>query len=70
MTLEDALKRPTLPVPLIGALFHGLSRNSSYEAAKRGDIITLRIGRKIVAPVAPNAKKLGLHPNFSAEEAI
>ena len=69
MTLEDALKCPTLPVPVLGALFYGLSCNSSYEAAKRGDIITMRIGRKIVAPVAPNAKKLGLSVAFASEEA-
>ena len=60
MTLEDALSRPTLSVPNAGAVFFGLSRNGSYEAAKRGDLPTIRIGRKIVVPVAPIAERLGL----------
>jgi excisionase family DNA binding protein len=33
----------------------GLSRNASYEAAKRGDIPTIRIGKLIRVP------KLALH---------
>ena len=60
MILEDALSRPTLSVPNAGAVFYGLSRNGSYEAAKRGDLPTIRIGRKIVVPVAPIAERLGL----------
>jgi excisionase family DNA binding protein len=38
-----------LSVPEAGRLL-GLSRNSSYEAAKRGDIPTVRIGGRIVVP--------------------
>ncbi|TPK90556.1 MULTISPECIES: helix-turn-helix domain-containing protein [unclassified Mesorhizobium] len=64
MKLDEALSRPTLSVPDAGAVFYGLSRNGSYEAAKRGDIQTIRIGRKIVVPVAPIAEKLGLRPNL------
>ena len=60
MTLDEALSRPTLSVPNAGAVFFGLSRNGSYEAAKRGDLPTIRIGRKIVVPVAPIAERLGL----------
>ena len=30
----------------------GLSRNSAYEAVKRGDIPTIRIGRRIIVPIA------------------
>ena len=60
MTLEDALSRPTLSVPNAGAVFYGLSRNGSYEAAKRGDLPTIRIGRKIMVPVAPIDELLGL----------
>ena len=60
MTLEDALTRPTVSVPQAGSVFYGLSRNGSYDAAKRGDIPTIKIGRKIVVPVAPIAERLGL----------
>lgn len=60
MTVDEALSRPTISVPEAGELFYGLSRNGSYEAAKRGDIPTIKIGGKIVVPVAPIAEKLGL----------
>ncbi|MCV3764051.1 DNA-binding protein [Rhizobium sp. TRM95796] len=64
MTLEDALSRPTIPVTDAGLLFFGLARNAAYEAAKRGDIETIRIGGRIVVPVAPLAAKLGLKAKF------
>lgn len=70
MTLEDALSRPTLSVPHAGAIFYGLSRNGSYEAAKRGEIPTVRIGRKIMVPVAPLAEKLGLQMSVSSKLGI
>ncbi|MDX1247096.1 DNA-binding protein [Sinorhizobium medicae] len=67
MTLDEALSRPTLPVPDAGRVFYGLSRNGSYEAAKRGDIPTIKIGRKIMVPVALIADRLGLHHNLSEQ---
>ena len=30
----------------------GISRNKAYEAAKRGDIPTIRIGKRILVPMA------------------
>ncbi|RWN91710.1 MAG: hypothetical protein E5Y10_35105 [Mesorhizobium sp.] len=69
MTLEDALSRPTISVTDAGAVFYGLSRNGSYDAAKRGDIPTIRIGRKIVVPVAPVALQLGLRSTAGREAA-
>ncbi|PSO29837.1 helix-turn-helix domain-containing protein [Bradyrhizobium sp. MOS002] len=38
-------------VPEAGALL-GLTRNASYEAAKRGDLPTIRIGKLIKVPRA------------------
>jgi hypothetical protein len=64
MTLEDALSRPTVSVPQAGAVFFDLSRNASYEAAKRGDIPTIRVGGLIRVPIAPLAEKLGLRTAF------
>ena len=46
--------RLVLDVPEAGRML-GLSRNASYEAAKRGDIPTIRIGKLIRVP------KLALH---------
>lgn len=60
MTLEEALSRPTIPVPVAGLLFFGLGRNAAYDAARRGDFLTIRVGGRIVVPVAPLAESLGL----------
>lgn len=42
----------TLTVPEAGRTYFALGRNASYEAARRGDIPTLRIGRLLRVPVA------------------
>ena len=64
MTLEEALKRPTISVPEAGRLFFGLARNAAYDAAKAGDFHTMRVGGRIVVPVAPLAASLGLQANI------
>lgn len=64
MTLDEALSRPTISVPDAGRLFLGLNTNSSYVAARRGDFETIKIGGKILVPVAPLAAKLGLRTSF------
>jgi excisionase family DNA binding protein len=43
--------RLTMSVPEAGRLL-GLSRGSSYEAAKRGEIPTIRIGRLLLVPIS------------------
>ena len=45
-------KRLVYSVPEAGRLL-GLSRNSSYEAAKRGEIPTIKIGRLLLVPKVP-----------------
>ena len=60
MTVEEALARPTISVPEAGRLFFGLARNAAYDAAKSGDIPTIKIGGRIMVPVVPLAEKLGL----------
>ena len=47
-----AAERLVYTVPEAGRLL-GLSRNGSYEAAKRGDIPTIRIGRLLLVPKVP-----------------
>ena len=50
----------TVPVwPHTGKAFH-LSRNKAYEAAKRGDIPTIKIGGAIRVPTAALRKMLGM----------
>jgi excisionase family DNA binding protein len=41
----------TLSVPEAGKLYYGLSRNGSYDAAKRGEIPTIRVGRQYRVPI-------------------
>ncbi len=45
-------ERPhVLSVPKAGRKYFGLGRAASYEAARRGDIPIIRIGRKLFVPV-------------------
>jgi excisionase family DNA binding protein len=41
----------TISVPEAGKKYFGLSRDSSYRAAERGEIPTIRIGRLLRVPV-------------------
>ena len=41
----------TMSVPEAGRRYFGLSRNGSYDAAARGDIPTIKIGRLLRVPV-------------------
>lgn len=69
MTLEEALTKPTISVVDAGKLFFGLGKCSAYEAAKRGDFQTIKIGGRIVVPVAPLAERLGLRANIGGKAA-
>lgn len=57
--LQEALTRPTVSVPVAGKAL-GLGRSASYEAARRGEIVTLRFGSKLVVPTAWVRKVLQL----------
>ena len=48
----------TLTVPDAGRRYFNLSRNASYEAARRGDLPTIRIGRLLRVPVVALERKL------------
>ena len=48
----------TLTVPQAGKLYFDLGRNASYEAARRGEIPTIKIGRLLRVPVAAMERKL------------
>ena len=41
----------TLSVPEAGLRYFGLCRGSSYEAAHRGDIPVIRVGRLLRVPI-------------------
>jgi len=58
--VEKLLQRPAISVTDCGMKILGLSRNGSYDAAKRGDFETFNIGKKIMVPTAPLRRKLGM----------
>ena len=41
----------TMSVPQAGAHYFGLGKNASYEAAERGEIPTVRVGKLLRVPV-------------------
>jgi len=49
---------PTMTVPEAGKHYFGLSRNGAYDAAARGEIPTIRIGRLLRVPVRALEKML------------
>jgi hypothetical protein len=50
----------TLTVPVAGRTYFGLGRNASYDAARRGDIPTIKIGRLLRVPIAAMEARLTL----------
>jgi excisionase family DNA binding protein len=52
-------------VPEAGRLL-GLGRNAAYDAAKRGDIPTLRVGRLLLVPKIPFHRMLGMTGTVTA----
>jgi hypothetical protein len=65
--LEEILAKPTTSVPLAGKAL-GLSRNASYEAARRGEISVLEFGKLRRVPTAWLRKQLQL-ANANSEAA-
>ena len=51
--------KASVDVPVAGRVGFGLGRNASYAAAARGEIPTVRIGKKIRVPVAQLLRQLG-----------
>jgi excisionase family DNA binding protein len=67
MQRENAAERRGQPpkqrvgytVPEAGQMI-GLSRPSAYDAARRGEIPTVRFGRRLIVPKLPWERKIGL----------
>ena len=54
----DPAETPTVTVPQ-AARFLGISRGSGYEAARTGDLPTIRMGRRLLVPTARLLEMLG-----------
>jgi excisionase family DNA binding protein len=50
--MEQDVVRRTYRIEEVAKLL-GVGRNAAYEAARRGDFPTLKIGKRLVAPKAP-----------------
>ena len=57
--IPDPRERPTLRVSEVASLL-GLGLGSAYEAVRRGEIPSLRLGRRILVPTAPLLRSLGI----------
>lgn len=57
--LPNPAVEPVLSVERAGA-FIGLGRSAAYDAVRRGDLPSLRLGRRIVVPTARLRALLGL----------
>ena len=57
--LDQLLAQPTLTVADTLRIIP-ISRNKMYDAIARGEIKTVRIGKKILVPTAPLKRQLGL----------
>ena len=60
----------TLSVPDAGKQYFNLSKNGSYDAARRGDIPTIRIGRLIRVPVVALERMLNQAGNPQVEDSV
>lgn len=58
--LPDPEVEPWLSIPAAGEIF-GLGRAASYEAARRGDLPTIRLGKRLLVPTAKLRAMLGLN---------
>lgn len=56
--IPDPRERLTISVPEAGALL-GLKASASYNAAHRGEIPTIRVGRALKVPTATFLRKFG-----------
>lgn len=49
ITVTDMSNRATISVPEAGKLL-GIGREAAYNAARRGELPTIRIGRRLLVP--------------------
>jgi excisionase family DNA binding protein len=64
--LPDPTTEPTIRVDRAGQLL-GISRATAYEAARSGQIPTLRIGKRLVVPTAALLRLLGVDTELATD---
>ena len=58
MNAADEQQPKTITVPDAGRIYFGLGRNASYDAAKRGEIPTIKVGRLLRVPIIAMERRL------------
>lgn len=66
-TLDELAKHATITVEIAAAVL-GIGRSAAYEAVRRGDLPSRRIGRRIVIPVPALLTWLGVPEASSTVE--
>jgi excisionase family DNA binding protein len=64
-SISSIAGRVTITVPEAGDLL-GVGRTAAYDAVARGELPALRIGRRILVPVAPLLAMLGVDSQMTA----
>jgi excisionase family DNA binding protein len=59
MRTPDLSKLPPTISIEEAALMLGISRSAAYRAAKAGQLVTFRVGRRLLVPTAPLLRMLG-----------
>ena len=59
LSVDDLRRRPTITIREYAA-FIGVSKDTAYEAAARGELRVLHLGRRVIVPTAPVLESLGL----------
>jgi excisionase family DNA binding protein len=67
ITAADLRLRPTITIREYASLM-GVSTDCAYEAAQRGEIHVLHLGRRVLVPTAPVLASLGLDATGSESE--
>jgi len=56
-TPQDQQPPRSISVPTAGKVYLGIGRNASYQAAKNGDIPTIKVGHLLRVPIAAMERK-------------
>lgn len=64
MSAQEAPARLTITVPEAGRML-GIGRDAAYAAAARGEIPTLKLGRRLVVPLPRLLDLVGAAPDMS-----
>jgi len=59
LTVDELRRRPTVTIREYAA-FIGVSSDTAYDSAARGELRVLRLGRRVLVPTAPVLEALGI----------